>query len=149
MDEYGSQISADLLDFFGFDLQGWFRGEVHASPHYILVLLSELPEGSRYASRYHFDHRDDDAPEGAQSVDPEFEAWMDAKYWNGDRILWATAVNAIRDLTMVAGAGKWKKGKEPDYPVVGPKSWRDKDSKKPADNKAPISERLHKFFFGG
>ncbi|WP_346921390.1 hypothetical protein [Glutamicibacter creatinolyticus] len=139
-------MSADLLEVYGFDLQAWIRGEAYASPHFILTLISELPEGSRYVQRYHFDHRDPDGPK--EKPDPELEAWMDARYWNGDRILWAQIINAIRDLTMVTGAGKWKKGKEPEFQLVGPAEWRE-DPKKPANDKAPLSERLHKFFFGG
>lgn len=126
-------------------MQAWLRGDCYGSEAYVLSLISELPEGSRFTSRYHFDKRDDP---GKGVSDPEVEAWLDHKYWDGDRMLFAQVVNALRELTMVTGAGKWRKGKEPDYPVIGPREWREKDSKKP-DPKASVSERLHSFFFGG
>lgn len=150
MDSYGAEIVADLLEAYGFDFQAWLRGEVNASPRYVLSLIGQLPEGSRYGLRYHFDHREELAEVAKESSkDAEYDSWMDSQYWNGDRILWAQAINAIRELTMVAGAGKWKKGKEPKYPVVGPAEWRDGDSKNPTNSKASVSERLQKYFFGG
>lgn len=112
---------------------------------YVLTLISELPEGARFPTRYHFDKRDDGE---SRDLDPEVESWMDTKYWNGDRMLWAQLINAVRELTMVTGAGKWKKGKEPKYTTIGPREWREPNSKKP-DPKASVSERLHSFFFGG
>lgn len=147
LDGYGSEIVADLLELYSFDIQAWIRGDTYASVTYVLSLIAELPEGARFTSRYHFDQRDEG---DGEAIDPEVEAWLDSKYWNGDRMLGAQIINAIRELTMVAGAGKWRKGKEPEYPVVGPKQWREKDSKKkPEDQKASVSERLHSFFFGG
>lgn len=150
MDSYGSEIVADLLETYGFDFQAWLRGDVNGTPLYVLSLISLLPEGSRYAKRYHFDHREELAEARKESpADAEYDAWLDSQYWDGDRMLLAQAINAIRELTMVAGAGKWKKGKEPKYPLVGPEEWRNSDSKNPTDKKAPVSDRLHKFFFGG
>ena len=146
MDEYGSEISADLLELYSFDLQAWIRGDQKASVAYVLALIHELPEGSRFPSRYHFDNRDSNAPAEADEVVDE---WLDSKYWNGDRMLVAQVINAIHDLTMVAGAGKWKKGKEPDYGIVGPAEWRKESPKSPSKNEKSVSERLHAFFFSG
>lgn len=115
-----------------------------------MSLIGELPEGSRYGQRYHFDHREEAATERAKAdVDDEMSAWLDTQFWTGDRLMIAQLINAVRELTMVTGAGKWRKGKEPEYPIVGPAEWRDGNSKNPADKKAPIADRLHKFFFGG
>ncbi|WP_218024605.1 hypothetical protein [Glutamicibacter uratoxydans] len=122
----------------------WIRGDAFGSVGYVLSLISKLPEGSRFTVRVHFDRRE----KGVKGdPDPETEAFMDAQYWDGDRLLFAQFINAIRELTMVTGAGKWKKGKEPKYSIVGPREWRE-DSEKP-ESKASVSERLHAFFFGG
>lgn len=126
------------------------RGEVYATPHYILTIISQLPEGSRYTQAYYFDHRDQvDGKSSDVAEDPELTERMDAKFWNGDRLLIAQMINALRDLTMLTGHGKWKKGSEPDFPIVGPLAWR-KTSKKPAtSSKDSVSDRIQKFFFGG
>lgn len=126
------------------------RGEVYATPHYILTIISQLPEGSRYTQAYYFDHRDqitEGQPESAE--DTELTARMDAKFWDGDRLLLAQVINSVRDLTLIAGSGKWGKGKEPDFPIVGPLSWRETSKKPATSSKDSVSDRIQKFFFGG
>lgn len=98
----------------------YVRGDVPGSARTILVMLRNLPEGARYTAAM-------SAPDGREHppLDAETEGMLDRKLWTTDRVLAAQIINAIRDLTVVAGrSGKWESGKEPEFPIVGPASWR-------------------------
>jgi hypothetical protein len=89
-------------------------------------MVRNLPEGSRYVSAIAVDHADD-MPTTAEP-DPRTEALMDHRVWTIDRRLAAMAINAT--YSQVAVSGQWGKAGPPDFPIIGPSSWREAGSKK-------------------
>lgn len=127
----------------------WLRGEAYGSPTSILSMLSQLPEGSRFGIARH----SGDTTESVRDLDPELEAKLDRAYWTGDRLLLAQLINSVNELLLMFGTGRrWKKGKEPKYPIVGPLAWHppEQREKKSSASQTSVSERLrHAFGFGG
>lgn len=105
---------------FGFDLVKFLACEELGSARSISAMIRNLPEGARFTAIM-------SAPDGGERppLDAEVEEMLDRKLWTTDRLLQAQLINAVRDLTRVTGSGKWEKGKEPDFPIVGPASWRE------------------------
>lgn len=119
IDEHGEAIFTDLLVHYGFDLVRWLAREVPGSPETILAMLRNLPEGSRYTAIM-------SAPSGGDEpepppLDPEVEGMLERKLWTTDRKLLAQLINAVNTNTRYAA--DWEKGKEPDFPIVGPAAW--------------------------
>lgn len=93
---------------------------MRGTPALVLAMLRELPEGARYTALMSAPERREGLPEPV--YDPEAEALYDRRYWTSDRQHTAQIINALSNL--IAVSGKWRKGKEPDFPVVGPIAWR-------------------------
>lgn len=89
-------------------------------------MMRHLPEGSRYVAIMSAPMDDDETQK--PEIDPEVEAAYQRRFWTSDRKLKAQEINAIRDLTLVTG--KWEKGKEPKFPLIGPPEWRGESAKK-------------------
>lgn len=83
-------------------------------------MLRQLPEGARYTAIMSAPESREGLPE--PEYDPEAEALYDRRYWTTDRQHTAQIINALSNLVEVTGT--WRKGKEPNFPVVGPISWR-------------------------
>lgn len=92
----------------------------------ILAMLRQLPEGARYTAIMSAPERREGLPEPV--YDPEAEALYDRRFWTPDRQHDAQMINALYSLVTLTG--NWKKGKEPNYPVVGPIEWRPPEQRK-------------------
>lgn len=95
------------------------------------AMLEELPEGARYTALMSAPENREGLPE--PEYDPKAEEYYDRRYWTSDRQHLAQIQNAINQLIVVAGGeGKWKKGKEPDFPIIGPLAWQPEEQKEKA-----------------
>lgn len=108
----------DLLKHFNFDLVGFLRGDVASSPRLILTLIRHLPEGSNYVAILQSAPVDDAPAEPPTEVDPVMESQM----WTQDRLLMAQLINSVNML--VRHSIQWQDGKAPEFPLIGPGSWR-------------------------
>jgi hypothetical protein len=122
IDQHGEEIYLDLKEFWDFDLVSFIAGEVFSSIPIILAMVRNLPEGSRYHAVVAVDHK----PDSDQEADPHLEALLDHRVWTIDRKLMAATVNAINMNT--AATGMWSE-KPPDFPIVGPASWKEEEPK--------------------
>ena len=108
----------DLLKHFSFDLVGFLRGDVAGSPRLILTMIRHLPEGSLYVATLK------SAP--AMALQPDTPAEIDPVQenltWTHDRLLMAQLINSVNML--VRHSIQWQEGKAPQFPLVGPGSWR-------------------------
>jgi hypothetical protein len=95
-------------------------------------MIRNLPEGSRFAAAMTVDRADEIAA-GFLESDPRRESIMDARTWNLDRRLQATAVNAIYSQTSMLV--NWGKEGPPDFPVIGPAAWQSPKTKKSEEPK--------------
>jgi hypothetical protein len=130
IDQHGEEIYLDLKEFWDFDLVSFIAGEVYSSIPIILAMVRNLPEGSRYYAAVAADHLDElDAMTPAR--DPRVEAIMDRRIWTTDRQLSAAIINAIN--TNTAATGQWSE-KPPEFPIVGPASWKKEDSQPAKDD---------------
>lgn len=83
-------------------------------------MLRNLPEGARYTATM---SAPGDADVERPPLDPELEAMLDRQTWTTDRRLMAQLINSVNTLIRVSGS--WEKGKEPQFPVVGPANWQE------------------------
>jgi len=91
-------------------------------------MMHHLPEGSRYVAIMSAPMDDDEPKRPEPEIDPELSAAIARRYWTQDRRLTATQINALYNLILVSG--NWEKGKEPEFPVIGPPEWRGETAKK-------------------
>lgn len=85
IDSYGDEIAADLFEVYGVDLTNMFV----MSPKLLLVLITQLPAGSRFYA--------------AHRGGPQFRGWDENRY------ILAAVVNAIRGLQWTYVASKSKR----------------------------------------
>lgn len=126
LDEHGEELYFDLREYHQFDLIAWLAGEVRGTPSLVLAMLRQLPEGARYTAIMSAPESREGLPEPA--YDPEAEALYDRRFWTADRQHTAQMLNALYNLVTLTG--HWKKGKEPDFPVVGPIAWHPPEQRK-------------------
>lgn len=124
-----------MLDRKGFDLVSFIAGDVRGSVKSILYHIRHLPEDAAYTAimSAKLDGGEIELPEQT----PEDVARLDAMVWNTDRKLLAQIANAINLNTRVSGS--WEKGKEPDFPTIGPSSWREGNKQKPKPEEQHVS----------
>lgn len=125
LDEYGEELFLDLKEYWGLDLIAFLGGEVLSSVPVIIAFIRNLPEGSRYVS---IRAADLDTAEKDIELTPREIRITDARAWTLDRRLMAMITNAVNQNT--SALGHWQKGKEPQFPVVGPTSWDPKRMKR-------------------
>lgn len=114
----------------------WLGGRVYGSVKFVLEHIRELPEGARYTALMSAPESREGLPE--PEYDPAAEALHDRRFWTADRRLWAQQINALHQLILVNG--KWKKGKEPEFPVVGPLEWHPPEQRKKEQAALGVSE---------
>ena len=96
INSYGDEIAADLFEVYGFDLRAVFD----TSPRWVLMLITQLPAGSRFYA--------------AKRGGPQFRGWDESRY------LQASLVNSIRALQWTYVASKSKRKPPPPEPLPVP-----------------------------
>lgn len=147
LDEHGEALYFDLLEYKHLDLSAFIAGEVRGSVKMILHLIRHLPEDSSFAAimSAKVESGDVTPPE----PEPEEVARIDAMIWNFDRKLMAQVVNAVNLNTRVST--EWQKGKEPDFPIIGPSSWREPPEahSKPEETKLSVLDVMKAWGYDG
>lgn len=87
----------------------------------VFAMIRQLPEGSRFSAAMSYDR----SKEIKQiEISDRDKAIADIRTWTLDRELMAMVINAINTNTVLPH--QWEKGKEPQFPIVGPDSWQPK-----------------------
>ena len=88
---------------------------------------------------------DPDSTTERPALDPEIASMLDRQTWTTDRRLMAQLINSVN--TLISLTGKWEKGKEPKFPVIGPVEWRDQQSQAgAAGGNHSVDATLHRLF---
>jgi hypothetical protein len=118
LDEHGEALLIDLRKYFNIDLVAFLRGEVACSPRLILTFIRHLPEGANYVAAL----RSAPATELPDTSETEIDPVLESMTWTTDRLLQAQLINSVNML--VRHTIQWQDGKAPEFPLVGPESWR-------------------------
>lgn len=121
-DEHAEAAFVDLRLHFGFDLVAWMGYEVPGSAATIAAMLRGLPEGSTLGAIMSAP-KDDAEP---NPLDPDVEQMLDRKTWTTVTTLLAQQNNTLNLLAR--HLIQWD-GDAPDFPIIGPASWREGSSK--------------------
>ncbi|AHY27087.1 tail assembly chaperone [Mycobacterium phage Phantastic] len=112
IDDYGDAVAADLMETYGVDLRDIFVPESRLTPKWVLVLIKELPVGSRFYSE--------------KRGGPQFRGWDESRY------TLAAIVNAVRALQHTYLAAHMKSTPKPPEPYPTPdRNTRKKNNNKP------------------
>lgn len=121
----------------GFDLSAWLRGvDKTTTIRGVIALLDALPHNCAFRAHWNetlkdrFPETEGQVERGLTDEEKFQDRVREAMEWDQTDKLIAQVINAIHQQTLVSNA--WKKGQEPDFPLVGPQSWRDQaeDAKK-------------------
>ena len=141
IDEHGEAVYTDLLLHFRFDLAEWLAYERRGTVPSILAMLRNLPEGSRYSAAM---SAPGPATDERPPLDPVVEAQLERQLWTADRRLMAQLINSLHTLIQVTG--KWKEGEGPQFPVIGPASWREDTTPAASGPDNSVDATLHRLF---